>query len=296
MTDKTSIREMLALVGNSNLTISSDTGILHATNAIGIPCIGLFGNIDPILRCYYYDNIRTLYKKIKCSDCGDRVSIMDKQCPSIKAIKEGVVIAIGARCMRSISPKEIFDLSLEILGTIIEGIPGSETSRIRQYVLPYCYGKGLDIGAVGGCGEQSNFECGVKSDSIIVDLRKGRTPSIIADARNLKIIIDKSYNYVYSSHLLEDLIDEEIIPTLNEWFRVLKDEGYLIIYCPIQKIYKRHCEITNQILNRDHKVEYFSLRYLENKLKNCNYKYDIIYEIPIVNNYSFLIVLQKRLV
>lgn len=294
MTDKTSIREMFALIGNSNLTISSDTGVLHATYALGIPCIGLFGNIDPILRCYYYDNVRTLYKKIKCSDCGDRVSIMDKQCPSIKDIKAGVVTAIGAKCMRNISPKEVFDLSLDILGILTIGIANSETSRIRQFVLPYCRDKGLDIGAVGGGGEQSQWECGVKYDSIVVDLRPTRKPSIISDARKLTVIGDNECDYVYSSHMLEDLIDKDIIPCLNEWFRVIKDNGYLIIYCPVQRVYKRHCEITNQPVNRDHKVEYFSLRYLKNKLEKCDYKYEVIYEIPIVNNYSFLLVIKKR--
>lgn len=294
MTDKTSVREMLALIGNSNLTISSDTGVLHATYAIEIPGIGLFGNINPMLRCYYYDNIRTIYHPMNCSDCGDRVTIMDKQCPSIGAIRKGVVTAIGARCMRNITSKEVSDLALEILGTLNPGIPGSETSRIRPIVLPYCTRKGLDIGAVGGIGFQNKWECGIKEDSVVVDLHPTRPPSIVSDARKLESIKDNEYSYVYSSHMLEDLLDSEITPTLNEWFRVLKNNGYLIIYCPVQRVYKRHCEITNQCLNRDHKVEHFSLRYVKNKLKNCNYKYDIINEIPIINNYSFLIVLKKR--
>ena len=294
MTDKTSVREMLALIGNSNLTISSDTGVLHATYAIGIPAIGLFGNIDPMLRCYYYDNVRTLYHPMNCSDCGDRGIIMDKQCPSIGDIRNGVVTAIGARCMRNINSKEVSDLALEILGTLNPGIPGSETSRIRPIVLPYCTSKGLDIGAVGGIGFQNKWECGIKEDSVVVDLHPTRPPSIVSDARKLASIVDNEYNYVYSSHMLEDLLDSEITPTLNEWFRVLKNNGYLIIYCPVQRIYKRHCEITNQCLNRDHKVEHFSLRYIKNKLKNTNYKYDIVNEIPIINNYSFLIVLKKR--
>jgi ADP-heptose:LPS heptosyltransferase/predicted SAM-dependent methyltransferase len=293
LSDATNIRESIALIGNSNLTITSDTGVLHVTNVIGIPCIGLFGNIDPMLRCYYYDNVRTLYKKIKCSDCGDRGSIMNEKCPSIMDTLDIDIRRVGAECMRAISPKEIFDLSLEILGYLTDGIANSETSRIRQYVLPYCYGRGLDIGAVGGCGQQS-WEYGVKSDSIIVDLRQARQPSVISDARYLKTTGDKSMDYVYSSHMLEDLIDEDKLSCLNEWLRVIKDNGFLIIYCPVQKVYKRHCELTNQPLNRDHKVEHFSLRYIKNKLQKSNYKYDIIGEILLMNNYSFLLIIRKK--
>lgn len=292
MTDKTSIREMLALIGNSNLTISSDTGVLHSTNVFGVPCIGLFGNIEPILRCYYYDNVRTIYKKIKCSDCGDRLFIINKQCPSIKDITAGVVTAIGAKCMRSISPKEIFDLSMEILGILSIDFPDSETSRIRQFVLPYCYGKGLDIGAVGN-HKPSTYEYAIKDDSVIIDLREARKPSIKTDARNLKMINDKQYDYVYSSHLLEDLEESEILITINEWFRVLKDNGYLIIYCPVQLVFARHCINTGQPINLDHKIEHFSLRYLKNILLNCSYKYEVIYEISLINNYSFLLILRR---
>lgn len=295
LSDKTSIRESISLVANASLTITSDTGILHITNALGRPCIGLFGNIDPKLRCYYYDNVRTIYKNLLCSFCGDRGSLMIDNCPSMKDILDENIRRIGSECMRIISPKEIFDMSLDILGLYTEGISNSETSRIRQYVIPYCYGKGVDIGAVGGCGQQSQWECGVKSDSIVVDLRLTRQPSLISDARNIKQISDEECDYVYSSHMLEDLNDEDIIPCLNEWFRILKDNGYMMIYCPVQNVYKRHCEITNQPYNKDHKVEYFSLRYLKNKLKQINYKYEIIKEIPIMNNYSFLLIIRKRI-
>lgn len=289
LTDKTSVQEAIAIIANSNLVICPDTGLLHAANAVSVPCIGLFGNIDPELRCSYYDNVRSIFKSIPCAqNCGDRYQVMSQICPSFSDINNRCIRRIGADCMRAISPREIFDLAAEMLGLYNKSNTGSETGRIRSYVIQFCYGKGVDIGAVG-----AQFADAIKGDSIIVDIQKGREPSVVADARNLYMFQTDSFDYVYSSHLLEDLEGNDIIKALNEWFRVLKYNGNMIIYCPIQKIYKQHCQVTKQSLNPHHKETQFSLRFLKNKLQECNYKYKIIHQIKLINNYSFLLVLRK---
>jgi len=216
--------------------------------------------------------------------------MMKPQCPSISEILNTKVRQIGAECMRSISPKEVYDLALEMLGILVERVFNSETSSVRSYVLPYCRGEGLDIGAVGGL--PSDQECGIKSDSIVIDLKPARKPSIQADARKLSMIKDQ-VDYIYSSHMLEDLKELELVPTLNEWFKHLKTNGYMIICGPVQSVYRRHCQITGQPLNLDHKIENYSLRYLKFKLSQTQFTYRVIKEISLLNNYSFLLVIQK---
>ena len=98
---------------------------------------------------------------------------------------------------------------------------------IKWDLLPYCYGQGLDL----GCGD-----CRPHDFMVGVDIVAGsgpRGPNVIADARNLKIFADKSQDYVFSSNLLNELEDREKI--LAEWWRLIKDDGYLILFLPVNE-------------------------------------------------------------
>ena len=55
---------------------------------------------------------------------------------------------------------------------------------------------------------------------------------IIADIRDLSQIPDASFDAIYSSHNLEHLFAHEIEPTLNGFYRILKDDGEVFIACP----------------------------------------------------------------
>ena len=54
---------------------------------------------------------------------------------------------------------------------------------------------------------------------------------IIADIRDLSQIPD-AIDAIYSSHNLEHLFAHEIEPTLNGFYRILKDDGEVFIACP----------------------------------------------------------------
>lgn len=110
MVDKTSLRSLIALMSECDLVITPDTGTLHCAAAVDTPTIALFGNIHPNLRTSYYKKCVSLYKEIECAkDCGDRGHLMirgDKICPDYEDIARHHG-AIGARCMRAITPQEI---------------------------------------------------------------------------------------------------------------------------------------------------------------------------------------------
>lgn len=78
----------------------------------------------------------------------------------------------------------------------------------------------LDI----GCGERKKGDIGI-------DLRKTGAVDVIADARMLPFK-DESFDYVYSSHLIEHFSHREVKKVLLEWVRILKRKGTIEIRCP----------------------------------------------------------------
>ncbi len=111
----------------------------------------------------------------------------------------------------------------------------SETSKIRDLVLPYCKGIGLDLGSGGDP---------VVPHAIQVDplpkgyARVGDAPiQIPADATTLPWFGCNQLDFVYASHLLEDFPEISWNGILEEWGRVIKPGGYLILICPHHDVY-----------------------------------------------------------
>jgi ADP-heptose:LPS heptosyltransferase len=73
--DKTSANKAIALCSVLDLLITPDSGFLHVAGAMGIKCLGVFGNIDPKTRTAYYPSVKTLYAKdrniLGCCPCWD---------------------------------------------------------------------------------------------------------------------------------------------------------------------------------------------------------------------------------
>lgn len=108
----------------------------------------------------------------------------------------------------------------------------TETSKYRHLVLQYCVGNGIDIGAGAESVTPSAIAIDLPDDEYAKyhsGLEPNRPVAFKGDARDLPFK-DKTLDYVYSSHLLEDFFEWE--PVLAEWARVLKPGGYLIILVP----------------------------------------------------------------
>ncbi len=116
--------------------------------------------------------------------------------------------------------------------------PG-ETSKARArrqregFVEKYCVGHGLDIGYGG--------------DPIAINVRGWDFEH--GDAQLLHGLDNESYDFVYSSHLLEHLPDVDL--ALNNWWRVLKPGGYLILYLPHRDLYEKKKQLPSRF-NDDH--------------------------------------------
>ena len=107
---------------------------------------------------------------------------------------------------------------------------GYEVRKCRHRIVSYLEGAGLDI----GCGEEK-----VCPQAIGVDIA-GSAAQIILDLNQfgaLKMFNNDYFNYVFSSHCLEDM--DDIRSALSEWWRVIRYGGYLILYGPDPDYYPR---------------------------------------------------------
>lgn len=96
---------------------------------------------------------------------------------------------------------------------------------VKWDLLPYINGRGLDLGCADA--RPHDWMHGI-------DIQPGtgnKGPNQIMDARDLSLFSDKSHDFVFSSYLLNELEDKGKV--LAEWWRVIKDDGYLILFLPL---------------------------------------------------------------
>lgn len=163
----------------------------------------------------------------------------------------------------------------------------SETSKCRPRLAPYCTGDGVDL----GFGGDPIVATALRIDRPDQYGRAGSVPAQFrGDASDLRWFRDGVLDYVYSSHLLEDFADTEGV--LREWWRVLKPGGRLIIFCPDEQVYRRHCAETGQHYNTHHVHADFSLAVVKAHLQRIG-RHRVLHELPLVDLYSWDLVAEK---
>ncbi len=137
--------------------------------------------------------------------------------------------------LRKIVPKPVWGLLYKLaLGyrmlkfhVISRSAKARETSKAysrrvgENFFEKFCQGKGMDIGH-GGDILAKNCQGW--------DIEDG-------DAQYLRGLEDETFEFVYSSHTLEHIIDPWI--AIKNWWRVLKPGGYLILYLPDRDLYEK---------------------------------------------------------
>jgi hypothetical protein len=130
---------------------------------------------------------------------------------------------------------------------------GVEWQKVWHILEPIVKGKiGLDMG------------CGVRKlpGSLGVDYRSLPSVDIVADAASEHLLstikAESQFDYVFSSHLIEDYYEQDQIEMCIRWRRYLKLGGLLILYVPESGQYKG--------VNVEHKHEHVleSLEWLIN--------------------------------
>lgn len=163
----------------------------------------------------------------------------------------------------------------------------SETSKCRSRLAPYCEGYGLDL----GFGGDPITLAAIRMDFPVPYTNVGNFPvQLGGKAEDLFWFRDNVLDYVYSSHLLEDFLDTAGV--LKEWLRVLKPGGRLVIFCPDEQRFRKHCKETGQPYNTAHVHEFFSLQSVKKTLADLGTT-KVIYEKDNVDIYSWDLVCQK---
>jgi heptosyltransferase-2 len=77
---RTSLEELVAVIGRCRLFISNDSGPMHVAAAFQIPQVALFGSTDPVATGPFSPRAITLKKPVECSPCFLRECPLDLRC------------------------------------------------------------------------------------------------------------------------------------------------------------------------------------------------------------------------
>ena len=131
---------------------------------------------------------------------------------------------------------------------------GSETEKYRHLTAPYCTGCGVDIASQGVpvVPWAVSFDLPEKEFLKYSGGNPPKGPIHLRGYADKLPFDDKSLDFVYSSHLLEDYLDWN--PVLAEWTRCVKIGGVIVILVPDKKLWNEAIA-AGQPPNNSHKHE-----------------------------------------
>lgn len=166
----------------------------------------------------------------------------------------------------------------------------SETSKVRYLVANYCIGKGCDIGFGGD--KIMKVDCdGIDFPQPYTNTGKDKV-DIGCDVINNDIPVpDNTYDYVYTSHLIEDFTDTS--DALKKFIRILKNDGTLILVFPDQPKYEAYCNKKNLPMNPYHIHKDMGFEFMKRKLSELqNISYQVIYSSDCEIDYNVIMVVR----
>jgi SAM-dependent methyltransferase len=162
----------------------------------------------------------------------------------------------------------------------------SATSKVRHLVIEYCKGKGCDVGFGGDKIKKDQCD-GIDYEHPYAYTGKEQVDIPCIVGKEPIPVADNSYDYVYSSHLIEDF--ENTTAVLADFVRILKPGGNLVLVFPDQPLYEEYCIKYNLPINLSHVHKNMGMSYMMeqlNLLKNiscqvlftsdCEIEYNVI--------------------
>jgi heptosyltransferase II len=134
LTGKTdSFIEAAAVVGECDIIITPDTGLLHVAGALDIPAVAIFGCISPDVRISTYKYVKAISAEGRC-DCSPCFSHQvhwtekERLINPKRGLKRDCSKTHDVKCMKVISPLEIVDRAIELFNQV-----KFEKSKYAQY-------------------------------------------------------------------------------------------------------------------------------------------------------------------
>lgn len=223
--DGYSFMQTAGVIRNSIGFIGIDSSPMHIAQAFVKPGAVVFGCIDPAKRLIHPHLLRPVMAEVGCLFCHHW---QDSPSTSRACIRG------NPECMTRITPEQIIQ---EFKKGLEAKMYCSETEKIKEKVLLYCQGKGLDI----GCRDAK-----ILPDAIGIDQQDYKGVDHVLDASKPLPFQESAFDYIFSSHCLEDIEDTE--RTLRQWLQVLKPGGNISLYLPHKDLYRGY--------NTDHMHEF----------------------------------------
>jgi len=137
---------------------------------------------------------------------------------------------------------------------------GNEASKVRWELVPYTRGFGYDLGSGTRLSKGFPHFIGVDNRA---DERLFAAPRMDVDlpvptCERLPQLASQSADFVFSSHLLEHIVDYKA--ALLDWFRIVKVGGHLCLYLPHKDFYPN---IGKPGSNPDHKHDFLPADIIE---------------------------------
>lgn len=178
----------------------------------------------------------------------------------------------------------------KVLG--IKTVYQSETSKVRPMVTKYCTGYGCDVGFGGDKIVKENC-VGIDYATPYAYTGKDKV-DVSCDILNEDIPLEDSiFDYVYSSHLIEDFADTKMV--LRKFIRVLKDGGNLVLVFPDQPTYEVYCTKTGQPVNLHHIHKDMGYNFMVKRLKELKeYGFEIVFKSDCEIDYNVVMVVKIK--
>ena len=255
---------LAAVMERAKLFVGIDSFPMHVAQATHTPLVAIFGAIDPATRLLpvpFFKGVTAPLERCGCLGCHHIL-------PAPRTT--GGCFRDRQYCMSEVTVEMVMSAIQEVLERRKMFL---ETSKIRDRVIHYCEGVGIDI----GCGRDKITEAAIGYDD-------DPWPEVdrIGDAQHLDYP-DNHFPFVFSSHCLEDVLETEA--TLREWIRVLRPGGHLILHVPHPDYYKG--------VNLDHKYPGFRPADLEALMGLLGMKVVESYEDVGDDRYSTVMVARK---
>lgn len=199
-----------AVIESALCFVGVDAFPMHIAQAMLTPIVATYGAVDPkwwLLPIPFYRAARA--SGVPCLGCHH-----ERKPP----VTDGTCHQARVYCMDYLTADDVmreFDLAMDAWGKFWE------TGKVRNRILRYCEGEGIDL----GCGRDK-----VRDDALGFDDDTWPEVDDHGDVSGLLPYLSESFDYVYSSHALEDLSDTRA--TLQEWSRILRRGGHMTLVVP----------------------------------------------------------------